>query len=164
MRVSKDGIKLIKEFEGLRLEAYKCQAGVLSIGWGHTEGVFEGQKISEDEAERLLACDLSLFEAQVLKALNADEIEVNQHQFDALVSFAFNLGVYTLVHGGRNAKVTDTGSIWRNLKAGDYKKAGDAFLLYTKAGGKTSEGLVRRRRAERQRFLTIDYVYGVEDR
>lgn len=153
MKVSENGVNLIKEFEGLRLEAYRCSAGVLTIGYGHTEGVFEGQKITEAEAGRLLSYDLNLFETQLLKALDADEITVNQNQFDALVSFAFNLGIYTLVHGGRNAKVTDVGSIWRNLKAERFQDAGDAFMLYTKAGGKTSEGLMRRRRAERELFL-----------
>lgn len=153
MKTSKAGINLIKQFEGLRLTAYRCQAGVWTVGWGSTKNVKPGDVITEAEAEQRLKDDITNTESQLLKALNADEVEVSQCQFDALVSFAFNLGVYTLVHGGRNAKVTDIGSIWKNLKSGNLQIAADSFLRYVKAGGATSEGLVRRRRAERELFL-----------
>lgn len=153
MKTSKAGINLVKQFEGLRLTAYRCQAGVWTVGWGSTKNVKPGDVITEAEAEQRLKDDITNTESQLLKALNADEVEVSQCQFDALVSFAFNLGVYTLVHGSKNAKVIDISSIWRNLKAGKLQAAGDAFMLYTKAGNKTSEGLVRRRRTERELFL-----------
>ena len=153
MKTSQNGIELIKQSEGLRLKAYLCQAGNATIGYGHIQNVHLGDVITKEQADQFLHDDIADVETQLLKALNADEIEVSQCQFDALVSFAFNLGVYTLVHGGRNAKIADIGSIWKNLKAKRFQDAGDAFMLYTKAGGKTSEGLVRRRQAERELFL-----------
>lgn len=90
MQTSDKGIALIKGFEGLRLKAYKCSAGVWTIGYGHTKGVKEGQTITEAEAETLLREDLRTFEVGVSSLVT---VFLHQCQFDALVSFAFNLGV-----------------------------------------------------------------------
>jgi lysozyme len=89
MKTSKKGIELIKSFEGLRLEAYLCPAGVWTIGYGHTKTAKPGQKITSLEAENLLKQDLVSYEA----AVNNENLNINQNQFDALVSFAFNCGV-----------------------------------------------------------------------
>ena len=143
MKVSKDGIDLIKKFEGLRLDAYRCPAGKPSIGYGHLEGVFEGQKISKDEADFLLQEDLKTFEQGLCKMLNAEELNVTQNQFDALISFAFNLGLSALAGS----------TLWRLFTHGDIQGAADEFPKWIYAGGKPLEGLKRRRQAERELFL-----------
>ena len=84
MKTSRKGIELIKKYEGLRLTAYRCPAGVWTIGYGHTKGVKQGQKISSEEAEKLLIEDLTPIEKNIDKM----GLKINQSQFDALVSFA----------------------------------------------------------------------------
>lgn len=87
MKISENGIKFIKKEEGLRLEAYKCEAGKWTIGYGHTEGVKEGDTITLYKAKQLLLKDLESVE----KVLNT--LELNQNQYDALCSFVFNIGL-----------------------------------------------------------------------
>ena len=89
MRTSPHGIALIKHFEGCETTAYQCSANVWTIGYGHTRGVREGDKITEDKAEYLLLEDLKHFEGFVDRLV---EVNLNQDQFDALVSWTFNLG------------------------------------------------------------------------
>lgn len=134
MKTSQRGIDLIKEFEGCRTEAYLCPAGVWTIGYGHTAGVKQGDKISAEQAEQLLKDDLVVYEAKVNKY---SKYNWNQNQFDALVSFAYNIGsIDQLTSNGRRSIETISAKI----------------LEYNKAGGKTLEGLVRRRKAERDLF------------
>ena len=154
MKTGAKGLELIKHYEGLRLKAYKCPAGIWTVGYGHTAGVKPGMSVTENEADKLLEKDLKSFEFYLVQSLNADEIEVNQNQFDALISFCYNLGVYTLVHGSRNAPVDKIGSLWSALKAGDKQKAADAFLLYINKGSAFEAGLRKRRSAERALFLS----------
>ena len=135
MHISKQGIDLIKKFEGCRLEAYKCPAGVWTIGYGHTVGVKQGNKISPSQAETYLRYDLKLFEIHVE---NNVELPLNQNQFDALVSFTYNCGLKNLKTLIKN----------RNLK-----QIGNALALYNKAGGKVLQGLVNRRKAEQELFF-----------
>lgn len=142
-------LKLIQHFEDLRLVAYPDIFGIPTIGWGHTKDVKIGMTCTKEQADNWLKDEIHTFEAQVLKALNADTIEINQSQFDALVCFAYNLGTYTLVHGSRNAPVTKTGQIWQNLKDGHFEKAAEKFTLYTNQGVR---GLVIRRTAESKLF------------
>ena len=150
MQPSLNCLKLIKYFENCSLVAYADIFGVLTIGWGHTKDVFAGMTCTQEQADRWLYDEINLFGSQILKALNADEIEVNQNQFDALVSFAYNLGTYTLVHGSRNAAITKIGQIWQSLKYGNLEKAAEKFTLYTNKGVR---GLVIRRTAESKLFL-----------
>ena len=89
MKTSNNGIELIKRHEGLRLNAYKCTSGKLTIGYGHTKGVKIGQTITKEEAERLLREDLIVAENEI----NRHNLNLNQNQFDALVSFVFNVGI-----------------------------------------------------------------------
>ena len=89
MNISQEGINLIKKFEGCKLEAYKCAADVWTIGYGSTKGVKEGDTITQEEAEDLLMKDLEVFEEAVNKAVKRSMV---QCQFDALVSWTFNLG------------------------------------------------------------------------
>ncbi len=123
---------LIKEFEGLRLEAYRCPAGVWTIGWGHTSGVVPGQKITEEEAERLLEEDLRPVVAALPEGLT-------ENQQAALASLCFNIGV-----GAFRA------STIRRLVAAnplDPRIPGE-FLRWKYSRGKILPGLVRRRQAE----------------
>lgn len=134
MKISQRGIDLIKQFEGCRLTAYKDPAGVWTIGYGHTESVKQGMKITQEQAEELLKKDLAVYEAKVEKY---SKYNWNQNQFDALVSFAYNIGsIDQLTSNGRRS----------------IKTISDKILEYKKAGGKTLEGLVRRRKAEKELF------------
>ena len=134
------GIKLIKKFEGLRLSAYQCSAHVWTIGYGHTRGVKAGDTITEGQAEKFLRDDLSQFEVAVSRLVS---VPLSQHQFDALVSFTFNLGE-------RNLK---NSTLLKKLNAGDYSGAAEDFPRWNRADGRVVEGLTRRRLAERDMFL-----------
>ena len=138
MKTSQRGIDLIKQFEGLRLTAYKCPAGVYTIGYGHTRGVKRGMKITEEEASAYLTADLRNSEKAVERY---DSIyHWNQNEYDALVSFTFNCGA------------TNLRSLLRN---GRRNRSQIAVTLpsYRKSGGKVLKGLVRRRVAEKALFL-----------
>ena len=143
MRISQKGIDLIKEFEGCRLEAYKCVAGKWTIGYGHTANVKQGDRITEQEAENLLRDDLASFEKLVNNKSYVPQ-SINQNQFDALVSFAFNLG-------GRNLKELCTANYPPNQKTTNH--IAQEITLYNKAGGKKVQGLVNRREKEKKLFL-----------
>ena len=90
MKISDKGLALIKSFEGCHLKAYKCPAGVWTIGYGHTKGVYQGMKISQSQAESFLREDCNKFENNVMKF--SSKYNWTQNEFDALVSFAFNIG------------------------------------------------------------------------
>lgn len=138
MKTSQRGIDLIKQFEGLRLTAYKCPAGVYTIGYGHTRGVKRGMKITEEEASVYLAADLRNSEKAVERY---DSIyHWNQNEYDALVSFTFNCGA------------TNLRSLLRNGRRNRSQIAA-TLPLYRKAGGKVLKGLERRRAAEKSLFL-----------
>ena len=138
--LSKAGIDLIKRFEGLRLAAYLDAVGVPTIGYGHTRTVETGQKITEAQAEALLKGDVTHFE-QAVNALV--KLEINQHEFDARVSFAFNVGADALRRS----------TLLRMLNEGQRQAAADQFLRWDKAGGHVLPGLTARRQAERSLFL-----------
>lgn len=136
MKTSSKGIALIKSFEGCRLQAYRDSVGVLTIGYGHTGDVKAGQVISQGFAEELLKADLTKFERNVTRYT---PFEMNQNQFDALVSFAFNCGV---------------GNLKKLVSGRDQEKVARKMLEYNKAGGRVLAGLTRRRQAERALFLS----------
>lgn len=139
MHTSQKGLDLIKSFEGLRLSAYKDVVGVVTIGYGTTSGVKMGDTITKERAEELLRDDVKRFEDQVLRLV---KVPLTQGQFDALVSFTYNLGAANLGNS----------TLLRLLNAGDYKGAAAQFDRWTKAGGKELPGLVKRRAAERALF------------
>ncbi|MGJ7468797.1 lysozyme [Kosakonia cowanii] len=146
MRISDKGISLIKQFEGLRLTAYQDSVGVWTIGYGWTHPVDgkpirPGMTIKEETAERLLRTGLVGYESDVSKLV---KVKLTQGQFDALVSFAYNLG----------ARALSTSTLLQKLNAGDYASAADEFPRWNKAGGKVLPGLTRRREAERALFLS----------
>ena len=139
MQISKAGLDLIKQFEGLYLKAYRCPAGVPTIGYGHTAGVAMGQTITQQQADDYLRRDVRQFERAVARLVT---VPLTQGQFDALVSFAFNLGEGALAQS----------TLLRLLNAGDYAGAAAQFDRWNKAGGRVLPGLVRRRAAERALF------------
>ena len=136
MIITNEGINLIKEFEGLELKAYLCPAGVWTIGYGHTKGVKKGQVITQLEADNFLKEDLISFEKGVTRLIKSN---INQNQFDALVSFAFNLGLANLKKSTLLKKV--------NSNPND-RTIVDEFIKWIYAGGKQLEGLKKRRQAE----------------
>lgn len=138
---SQKGIDLIKEFEGFRARAYMCPANVLTIGYGHTKSCQPGQVISMARGEQLLKEDLKRFENAVNVLV---KVPLNQNQFDALVSFAFNVGV--------NAFKNST--LLRVLNQGNYDRASSELMRWVNGGGKKLPGLVRRRKAEKALFLS----------
>ena len=140
MKISAAGLKLVKTFEGLRTTAYVCPAGVLTIGYGSTGAhATPGKTITEAEAEALLLKDLTRFEAGVAELITKP---LTQGQFDALVSFAFNLGCGAL----------EESTLRRRLNGGEEANAviSQELPKWVKAGGQTLPGLVRRRDAEVQ--------------
>ena len=138
MKTSQRGINLIKQFEGVRLTAYKCPAGVYTIGYGHTRGVKRGMKITEEEASVFLTADLLNSEKAVERY---DSVyHWKQNEFDALVSFTFNCGAANLRSLLRNGR--------RNRS-----QIAATLPLYRKAGGKVLKGMERRRAAEKALFL-----------
>lgn len=146
MQTSEKGIALIKEFEGCRLTAYQDSVGVWTIGYGWTQPVDgktirAGMTIKQETAERLLKTGLVSYESDVSRLV---KVGLTQGQFDALVSFTYNLGARSL----------STSTLLRKLNAGDYAGAADEFLRWNKAGGKVLNGLTRRREAERALFLS----------
>ena len=147
MRLSVNGLSLIKHFEGLSLKAYLCPAKVWTIGYG-TTGVAEarpGVVITQARAEELLQEDVAKFERQIWALVK--DVVVSQHQFDALVTFAYNIGIGAF----------KTSTLLKKLLQKDYTGASQEFLRWTKAKGKVLPGLVVRRRAEHLLFLGGDW-------
>jgi len=135
------GLEIVKEFEGCMLSAYRCPAGVWTIGYGHTEGVKPGMVITKAQAEKLLISDLEEYAQAVKRNLM---VILNSNQFSALVSFCYNVGE------GNLRKST----LLKRVNNEEYESAADEFLKWNKANGRILEGLTRRRKAERALFLS----------
>ncbi|MBW2956142.1 MULTISPECIES: lysozyme [Hafnia] len=146
MRVSENGINLIKQFEGCRLTAYQDSVGVWTIGYGWTQPVDgkpvgKGMTITQQKADDLLKQGVIQYENGVNSLV---KVQLNQNQFDALVDFAYNLGVNALKGS----------TLLRKINTGDYAGAANEFTKWNKAGGKELVGLTRRREAEKSLFLS----------
>jgi len=141
MKTSKEGIDLIKEFEGFRKNAYLCPGGVWTIGYGHTRGVRAGDSILESEAEDLLKEDLREAEEAVSHLVSTP---LRQSQFDALVSLVYNIG------SGNFCTSTIRKVI--NYKISDINEYRKAWMMWVKSRGKKLKGLERRRAAEFELF------------
>lgn len=139
MTTSDAGIQLIKKYEGCCLDAYLCPAKVPTIGYGHTEGVKLGMRITQEQADSLLKGDLVSREAAVRRLVR---VPVTQGQFDALVSFVYNIGTGAF----------ERSTLLKKLNAGDTRGASAQFAVWNKAGGKELPGLTKRRAAERALF------------
>jgi lysozyme len=141
--MTKKGLDLIKRFEGCKLTAYRCPAGIWTIGYGHTQGVYEGKKITEEEAERLLASDLAKFETGVRNILGSEANGMSENKIDALVSLAFNIGLGAFKNS----------TLVKKIKQADGVEAVcNQFLRWRFVGKMTSKGLLRRRIAEAERY------------
>lgn len=141
MRTSPKGIALIIEFEGLRLKAYKCPGGVWTIGYGHTAGVKLGMVITEKQAEEYLKADLIAFE----KYLNGLRLALNQNQFDALISFIYNVGTDNFT----------SSTLLRKIKHNPQDNSiMDEFLKWVYSKGRVLPGLQRRRLAEMKLYFS----------
>lgn len=146
MNIGDRGLDLIRAFEGFRADPYLDAVGVPTIGYGSTYYP-GGQRvrltdppISEPEARRLMQATLAEFEDGISAAL---QVDVTQSQFDALICWAFNIGV----------SAAQNSTLMKKLNSGDYFGAADQFLRWNKAGGVVLRGLSRRRAAERALFL-----------
>ena len=140
MTTSNQGKNLIKEAEGLRLDAYRCPAGIPTIGWGHTKGVKLGQHITVQQAEDMLVEDI----APIERLLNGMKINFRQEQFDALVSWIFNFGE------GKFKGSTMYKRIIANAKD---EEITDQMVKWINAAGRPLPGLMKRRVAEANLFL-----------
>lgn len=139
MKISNFGYTLIKHFEGLRLNAYKCSAGVWTIGYGHTLNVREGDVITEDDAHMLLEQDLKYTVSVVDEYVS---VPISQGMFDALCSFTFNVG----------SGAFRSSTLLKLLNAKEYDKAAQEFDRWIYVGGQVSNGLKNRREMEKILF------------
>jgi len=145
VQINQATVDLVKEFEGLRLTAYRDAVGVWTIGYGTTAAAGvgirpeAGMRITEDEAETYLRRGLEKFAAQIAPHIR---VPVTDNQFGALVSLAYNVGAPAVIKS----------TLLRKLNAGDYIGASAEFARWNKAGGKVLAGLTRRRAAERKLF------------
>lgn len=141
LKTGQRGIDLIKFFEGCKLKAYQDAVGVWTVGVGHTgPDVCRGETVTHEEADALLHGDLLEAEEAVSRLV---KVPINQNEFDALVSFTFNLGEGNL----------KSSTLLRLLNQMRYQEAADQFPRWNKAGGVVLAGLTKRREAERRLFL-----------
>jgi len=145
MQISQEGIALIKKFEGCELEAYKCAAGVWTIGYGSTKGVEEGNIITQEEADNLLLEEMHEYEGYINDMVTVD---LKQNEFDSLVSWVFNLGPSNLSSSTLLSRLNN--KVWDDVP--------NQIKRWNKAGGQVRQGLVRRREAEALLFQGKDWT------
>lgn len=150
MKASNNIKILMKQWEGLKLNAYRCPAGVLTIGYGHTgKDVVAGLKITRERAEELFESDIAKFERTLDKQINADKVQtLTQGQYDALLSFAYNVGMANL----------KSSTLWRKVKANPNDESiGNEFRRWvwaTTSKGKVQlPGLIKRRSKEAEVYF-----------
>jgi lysozyme len=144
MKISDKGLGFLKQLEGCKLQSYRDTGGVLTIGTGHTENVTAGQIITRVEADQFLAQDLIRFENCISNAVKSDLL---QHEFDALMCLAFNIGPFAFKYS----------TLVKYLNAGDFPKAAEEFKRWSYVNHKLVQGLYDRRRKERELFVTGNY-------
>lgn len=142
MRLGLNGEALIKRFEQLRLTAYQDERGIWTIGWGHTKDVRPGDVIGTDMAQGMFAQDTQDAAYSVIRLVR---VPLSQDQFDALVSFTFNLG----------APALESSTLLKLLNAGNAEAAAQQFIRWDHEGPVEVAGLLRRRAAERDLFLKV---------
>jgi lysozyme len=144
MRINERGIAILKECEGLRLNAYRCPAGIWSVGYGSTKKVTEGMVINRDEAEARLVEDLALVEKQVNQLV---QVPLTENEFSALVSFCYNVG----------ATRFKSSTLLKKLNRGDLFGVAQEFHRWVYTQGRILPGLMNRRRQEQALFLSPEY-------
>ena len=135
MQISEEGLSLIKKYEGCELKAYRCPANVLTIGYGHIKDVKEGDQITKEEADEMLADELIEYTEYIN---NMVKVALDQSQFDALTAWIYNLGP-------TNFKDS---TLLRVLNEGRYNEVPQEIKRWNKAGGQVLNGLIKRREAE----------------
>ena len=145
MKISQEGIALIKHYEGCKLESYQCSAGVWTIGYGSTKNIKEGMSIDAEKAEQLLVKDLAIFEKEVK---NLVSVPLEQNQYDAIVSWTFNLG-------SSNLKAS---TMLKVLNNGVYEAVPEQLKRWNKVKGVVNDGLVKRRKSEALLFEGKDWT------
>ena len=140
MKISEEGLALIKKFEGCELEAYQCAAGIWTIAYGRIKEVKEGHTCTQKQAEAWLDEELHEYQSYIDDMV---EVDLEQCQFDALVSWVYNLGPSNL----------KSSTLLKVLNNSEYDEVPEQIKRWNKAGGKVLEGLVRRREAEALLFL-----------
>ena len=145
MNISNEGISLIKKFEGCELESYQDAVGVWTTGYGHTKNVKEGMTISKEQADNMLLNELDEYCEHVEKAV---DVTLKQNEFDALVSWTYNLGPTNL----------NDSTMLKVLNNKDFEEVPNQIKRWNKAGGKVLQGLVRRREAEALLFQGKDWT------
>ena len=135
MKISEKGLDLIKFYEGCEYNAYKCAADVLTIGYGHTKGVKEGDLITQQEADALLLHEMDEYEGYINNMVTVD---LEQNQFDALVSWVFNLGSSNL----------SSSTLLKKINNKEFDAVPEQIKRWNKAGGKVLDGLIKRRNSE----------------
>ena len=135
IQISQEGLSLIKKFEGCELKAYRCAANVLTIGYGSTKNVKEGDTITQEEADKLLLHEMKEYEGYINDMVKSD---LKQNEFDALVSWVFNLGPSNL----------SSSTLLNRLNNKMWDDVPNQIKRWNKAGGEVKQGLVRRREAE----------------
>ena len=144
MKISSDGLELIKHFEGCETTAYQDSVGVWTIGYGHTKNVEEGQTCSIEDAETMLADEMDEYEGYIN---NMVKVDLEQHEFDALVAWVYNLGPTNLGES----------TMLKVLNGGQFARVPSEMKRWNRAGGQVLEGLVRRRTAEALMFENLDW-------
>jgi len=141
MTPSQRAVDLIKQCEGCRLEAYQDAVGIWSIGYGDTEDVHSGMKITQEQADFRLTRRLAVIASLIKPYIR---VELNQNQFDACVCLAYNIGPNAFKYS----------TLLKYLNVGQFQQAAEEFGRWNKAGGKVLPGLVNRRKLEEELFLS----------
>ena len=144
MKISEEGLSLIKKFEGCELEAYRDSVNVLTIGYGHTKNVQEGETITQEEAEKMLQEEMPEYEGYIENMVQAS---LSQCEFDALCSWVDNLGPTNLKES----------TLLKELNQANFDRVPDEIRRWNKAGGEVLGGLKRRREAEALLFQAKDW-------
>tara|TARA_R110000787_G_scaffold49287_2_gene118317 strand:+ start:799 stop:1242 length:444 start_codon:yes stop_codon:yes gene_type:complete len=144
MKISDEGLELIKKFEGCETKAYQDSVGVWTIGYGHTKNVKEGDEISEDYAMSMLKEEIVEYEQYIE---NLIDISLSQCEFDALCSWVYNLGPTNLKES----------TLLKELNHANFERVPDEIKRWNKAGGKVLDGLKRRREAEALLFQAEEW-------
>lgn len=145
MNISEKGLQLLKHYEGCELNAYRCSADVLTIGYGHTKGVTEDMVITQEEADQMLQDEMPEYESYINDMVTVD---LNQDQFDAMVCWVYNLGSGNLA----------SSTLLKVLNEGDYEAVPEQMKRWNKAGGKVLNGLIKRRDSEAKLFCSEEWL------
>lgn len=159
-RMTKDGIDLIKSFEGCAFQAYQDQEGRWTLGWGRARGIKQGDTCTQNEANLWLMEDIAIFEALVLHCVQ--NVTLTDNQLSALISFTFNVGIGkpTIKDGFEYLKMGGPSTMLKCILAGDFNGAAEEFPKWDWEAGKQCGGLYRRRMAEKLLFEKPDVTNG----